>query len=140
MKMSVIVRSATRLLSPFLVVYSLYLMVFGHLTPGGGFQAGVIFAASVILLILSRGYKEIRDAFSSHVIRLLESSSILIILLLAITGLGFGGFFFNFIRGGEFGSLFSGGIVPIFNILVGLEVGAAFVFLFYIFLKEVEND
>ncbi len=140
MKMSVIVRSATKLLSPFLVVYSLYLMIFGHLTPGGGFQAGVILAASVILLILSRGYKEIREAFSAHVVRLLESSSILIIVLLAMTGLAFGGFFFNFIGAGEFGSLFSGGIAPIFNILVGLEVGAAFIFLFYIFLKEVEND
>lgn len=140
MKMSTIVRSATRLVSPFLVVYSLYLMIFGHLSPGGGFQAGVIFAASVILLILSRGYKEIRDAFNGQIVRLLESLSILVLLVLAISGLAFGGFFFNFMGGAEFGTLFSGGIVPIFNILVGLEVGAAFIFLFYILLREVEND
>jgi len=52
----------------------------------------------------------------------------------------FGGFFYNFLKGGRFGSLVSGGIVPLFNIAVGLKVGAAFTFLFYILLRWVESD
>lgn len=140
MKMSIIVRTATKLISPFLVVYSFYLMTFGHLTPGGGFQAGVILSASIILLITAQGYKEIRESFKPQAVRLLEGISAISIVTLAILGLSFGEFFLNFARGGEFGNLFSGGIIPFFNILVGLEVGAAFTFLFHILLRWIESD
>lgn len=140
MKMSIVVRTATKLISPFLVVYSFYLMTFGHLNPGGGFQAGVVLAASIILLITAEGYEEIEESFKPQAVRLLEGISAIFIVALAVLGLGFGGFFFNFIPGGEFGNLFSGGIIPFFNILVGLEVGGAFTFLFYILLRWVESD
>ncbi len=64
MKMSTVVRTTTKLISPFLVTYAVYLMVYGHLSPGGGFQAGVVLAVSVILLITSHGYKKVRKRFN----------------------------------------------------------------------------
>ena len=75
MKMSLIVRTTTKLVSPFLVTYSTYLMIYGHLSPGGGFQAGVILAVSIILLITSHGYKKVRKAFKFWEVQLIEGVS-----------------------------------------------------------------
>ncbi|AHF80750.1 Na(+)/H(+) antiporter subunit B [Thermococcus paralvinellae] len=140
MKMSTVVRTTTKLVSPFLVTYAAYLMVYGHLSPGGGFQAGVILAVSVILLITSHGYKKVRKKFKFKEVGIIESSSAIFLVSLGLVGVLFGGFFYNFLNGGKFGSLVSGGIVPLFNIAVGLKVGAAFTFLFYILLRWVESD
>lgn len=140
MKMSLIVRTTTKLISPFLVAYSAYLMIYGHLSPGGGFQAGVILAVSVILLITSHGYKRVRKTFKFWEVQLIEGTSGGFLVLLATVGVLLGGFFYNFLRGGNFGSLLSGGIIPLFNIGVALKVGAAFTFMFYILLRWVERD
>jgi len=139
-KMSLIVRTTTKLVSPFLVTYSTYLMIYGHLSPGGGFQAGVILAVSIILLITSHGYKKVRKTFKFWEVQLIEGVSGVFLVSLGIISLLFGDFFFNFLRGGPLGSLLSGGIVPLFNIGVALKVGAAFTFMFYILLRWVERD
>lgn len=140
MRMSVIVRSSSRLVSPFLVAYGAYLIINGHINPGGGFQGGVILAVSVILLITSHGYKEVQKIFSVKKVKMLESLSALSIILISIIGLLFGAYFLNFLRGGEPGTLFSGGTVVLFNILIGLKIGAAFTLLFYVLLRWTEGD
>lgn len=138
--MTLIVRTTTKLVSPFMVTYAAYLMLYGHLSPGGGFQAGVILAVSVILLITSHGYRRVKGRFRLKEVSLIESTSAITVIMLAIAGITFGGFFYNFLRGGEFGSLISGGIIPIFNIAIGLKVGAGFALLFYTLLRWVESD
>lgn len=140
MKMTVLVRTTTKLLSPFLVAYSAYLMSYGHLNPGGGFQAGVILSVSVILLITAYGYHRVRETFRLSEVQFIEAFSGIFLVLLGSIGILFGGFFYNFLKGGEFGSPLSGGTVPLFNIGVGLKVGATFTFLFYILLRWVESD
>ncbi|NJE08533.1 cation:proton antiporter [Thermococcus sp. M39] len=140
MKMSIVVRTTTKLISPFLVTYAAYLMIYGHLSPGGGFQAGVILAVSVILLITSHGYKKVKKKFKFKEVGIIESFSAIFLVSLGLVGILFGGFFYNFLNERKFGSLISGGIVPLFNIAVGLKVGAAFTFLFYILLRWVESD
>ncbi len=140
MKMTKIVRTTTKLLSPFLVTYSAYLMVYGHLSPGGGFQAGVILSVSVILLITAYGYERVKETFRFKEVQLIESLSGFSLLILGLLGVIFGAFYYNFIPKGEFGTLYSGGIIPIFNVIVGLKVGATFTLLFYIMLRWVESD
>ena len=140
MKMSTIVRTTTKLVSPFLVTYAAYLMVYGHLSPGGGFQAGVILAVSVILLITSHGYKKVRKRFKFKEVGIIESVSAVFLVSLGLIGIVFGGFFYNFINGGRFGSVISGGIIPPFNIAIALKVGAAYTLVFYILLRWVESD
>jgi multicomponent Na+:H+ antiporter subunit B len=49
---------------PFIQIYSLYVYVHGHSSPGGGFQGGCILAASFILLALSFSLKEAEHRFS----------------------------------------------------------------------------
>ena len=55
---SVIVTTVCRILVPLLQLYALYVVIHGHSSPGGGFQGGVIMAASFILLIISLGREE----------------------------------------------------------------------------------
>ncbi len=140
MRMSSIVRNSSRLVSPFLVAYGAYLIIHGHISPGGGFQGGVILSVSVILLITSHGYKAVRKAFSVRLVKIVESMSALLIIMISLIGLIFGTYFFNFLRGGEPGTLFSGGTVVLLNILIGLEIGAAFTLLFYVLLRWTESD
>ncbi len=135
MKMSTVVRSTTKMVSPFLVTYAAYLMIYGHLSPpGGGFQGGVILAVAVILLITSHGYRKVRKRFRFNWASLVESSA-------GDTPRSpggwrespSGGFYSNFLHT-------EGGVILPFNVLVGLEVGAAFTFVFYILLRWVESD
>ena len=52
---SVVLDAASRLLTPFLLLFAVYVIVHGHDSPGGGFQGGTILAAAVILIRLIRG-------------------------------------------------------------------------------------
>ncbi len=133
--MSLVVRTTTKLMSPFLVAYAAYLMIYGQMSPGGGFQAGVILAVSVILLVVSHGYRSVKKRFRLKEVGAIEGISALGLVLIGITGIIFGGFFYNFLRG-----YWSGGTIPFFNIGVGLKVGAAFVMVFYVMLRWVESD
>lgn len=131
--MSTVVRTTTKMVSPFLVTYAAYLMLYGHISPGGGFQGGVILAVAVILLITSHGYVKVRRKFHFNWASLIESSAGVLLVLLGIAGLGLGAFYSNFLPT-------EGGIILPFNVIVGLEVGAAFTFVFYILLRWVESD
>ncbi len=133
--MSLVVRTTTKLMSPFLVAYAAYLMIYGQMSPGGGFQAGVILAVSVVLLIVSQGYRSVKKRFKMREVGAIEGVSALGLVLLGLAGMLFGGFFYNFLKG-----WWSGGTVVLFNIGVGLKVGAAFVMVFYVMLRWVESD
>ncbi len=139
MKMSSIVRNSAKLVSPFLVTYGAYLIIHGHVSPGGGFQGGVILAVSVILLITSHGYTTVRKKFRLEMVRLIESTSIVLLIALACAGVIGGSFFYNFLKGGTPGTLFSGGTVALVNSIIGLEVGVAFTLLFYMLLRRAER-
>lgn len=138
--MSNIVKTTTKLVSPFLVTYSIYIMIYGHLSPGGGFQAGVILAVSVILLLTAHGYKDLEKNIKIWQFKMVEVAMALGILLLVTVGILFGGMFYNFIHRGTFGLPFSGGFIPIFNMLVGLKVGAGFMVIYYILTRWSEGD
>ena len=74
----VIVKTLARLLAPFIVVYALYVVMHGHHSPGGGFQGGVILAASFVLLGISHGLKETRKRMSEKLAGVLCSIGVLI--------------------------------------------------------------
>lgn len=52
---SPVLDTAARLLTPWILLFSVYVIVHGHDSPGGGFQAGTLLAAAAILLRLVRG-------------------------------------------------------------------------------------
>ena len=74
----VIVKAVARLLVPFIVVYALYVVMHGHYSPGGGFQGGVILAASFVLLGVSHGLEKTRRRMSEKAARVISSIGVLI--------------------------------------------------------------
>ncbi|HHJ10690.1 MAG TPA: hypothetical protein ENK25_07330 [Bacteroidetes bacterium] len=134
--MSIIVKKVAQLLSGLIFMYGIYIITHGHLTPGGGFAGGAILAGSLILLVLAFGSDVMqlqkREAGSS----IMESAAILGFLLLAAAALltGAGIFFTNYMPRGQLFHLVSAGVIPLYNIMVGIEVAAA---LFTIFLALV---
>lgn len=57
-EVSVIVRTVSRMMIPFIQLFGLYVIVHGESSPGGGFQGGVILGASIILLAIVFGLGE----------------------------------------------------------------------------------
>lgn len=55
---NIIIITIARILIPFIQLYGLYVIMHGHYSPGGGFQGGVILAASIVLFILTNGLSE----------------------------------------------------------------------------------
>jgi multicomponent Na+:H+ antiporter subunit B len=75
---SIIITTLTRLLTPFIQLFGLYVIMHGHSSPGGGFQGGVILGASFILLAISFGADEVRQRFSERMLAVFTSAGVLI--------------------------------------------------------------
>lgn len=137
--MSPVVRTITAFLFAPILIFGLYIIVHGHLTPGGGFQGGAIIATLMALWFVAMGNTKWKKKLLSG----MESSGLLIFIIFAFLGLlATGGFFFNNFFAGDgfflFGEsiwdgvgahpnsapLMSGGTVPVMNMAVGLEVVA----------------
>lgn len=130
--MSKIVQSMACILYPSIIVFGAYLIIHGHLTPGGGFQGGAVAASAIALMIVAFGSHKYKKARLS----VMESSGLLLFISLAALGI-FTVFFFNFMAntGGMFGeivefgpntgNLNTAGTIPLMNIAVGLEVVGA---------------
>ncbi len=138
--MTVIVKKTTQLIAGLVFLYGIYVIIHGHLTPGGGFAGGVIIAGSFILLILAFGSDFLRLTKEETGSTLYENLSILIVVFLAVSGLFTAGriFFLNWIPKGIPGELVSAGILPLYNIFVGIEVAASVltIFLALVIFKE----
>ena len=129
--MSVIVKTITRLIVGLVFLYGIYIVLHGHLTPGGGFAGGVIISGAFVLLVLAEGSSEAREELRKNAASAGESLGILIFLALATLGFLFGKFFLNFLTKGKPMELFSAGTIPLCNIAIGIEVAAA---LFAVFI------
>jgi multicomponent Na+:H+ antiporter subunit B len=134
--MSMIVKTVARWLKGLILVFGLYIVLYGHITPGGGFGGGVIIACGFVLVTLATGARTGESLFSKGAASSLDSVGLLIFLLLAWLGTWWaGGYFFeNFIETptqAHF-SLLSGGIMPLANIGLGLKVASALFLVFTI--------
>ncbi len=116
-----ILQTGADLLFPLLLTVGFYIILHGHLTPGGGFQGGVILAAAFFIPVLARPGTDISHTTLSMVEGLAGSSFILIGLWALFQG---GEFLQPFLSKGVFGELFSAGTLPLLYLAVGLKVGA----------------
>lgn len=78
MRKNVIIKTISRLSVPFIQVFALYVIVHGALGAGGGFQGGVVFAASFILMIIAFGLTCVRERFGYRWIVMLSALGITI--------------------------------------------------------------
>jgi multicomponent Na+:H+ antiporter subunit B len=138
--MSLIVKKTTQLISGMVFLYGIYVIVHGHLTPGGGFAGGVIIAGSFILLILANGSDFLHLTKEETGTTLTENTAVLIAVLIALAGMVLGTrvFFLNWLPQGKVGELISAGVIPLYNIFVGIEVAASIltIFLALVIFKE----
>jgi multicomponent Na+:H+ antiporter subunit B len=116
-----ILRAGADLFFPLLLVVGLYIILHGHLTPGGGFQGGVILAAAFFIPILARPGTSMDHRLVS-IIEGLAGAGFILIGLLAM--LGGGDFLTPLLDKGELGALLSAGSLPLLYIAVGLKVGS----------------
>lgn len=134
--MTVIVKTISRLLFPFMFLFGIYIIVHGHLTPGGGFQGGVILAASVIMLLLAYGIERAQAKINVLQAELAESLGGLILVGLGLLGVVLSiTFLKNVLPLGELGNVFSAGNLPVLNIGVSMKVAAGLLMIFYAMLR-----
>jgi multicomponent Na+:H+ antiporter subunit B len=92
----VILRVATKIIVPTILLYALYVQFHGDFGPGGGFQAGVIFAAGIILYGLVFGLRRTQKVLPSWVARLAASTGVLIYAGTGVVALLKGGRFLDY--------------------------------------------
>ena len=126
---SAIVTCVVRTLVPFVQLFGLYVIVHGHTSPGGGFQGGVILAASAILLSLAFGARDLQRRFSVMALTSFTSAGVLLYAGIGVVCLLLGANFFDYsiLPGAEPRSLGMLGI----EIGVGITVTAALILMFY---------
>lgn len=121
--MTVIVKTVTRITVWMIILYGLYIILHGHLTPGGGFGGGVIVALALLNVLLAYGREFTQKWLHIHVLEKVESLSALLFVIIGIIGIFISGAFLaNFISKGELFRLVSAGTIPLFNIIIGLKV------------------
>lgn len=128
------VKTVARWLKGPILLFGIYMVLYGHITPGGGFGGGVVIALAFILVTLVSGEQAGLHLFSKSASSRLDSVGLLIFLVLGWLGTWWaGGYFFkNFIStpdSAQF-SLLSGGFMPMANIALGLKVASALFLVF----------
>jgi len=109
----------------------------GHLTPGGGFQGGVVVATGLHLLYVAGRYRALERVRPLPAFELGEAAGASAFAGLGIAGLAaMGGFLANLWPRGSFGHLLSAGTVPLLNVAVGIEVASGVVVLLAKFLEQ----
>lgn len=134
-EMSKIVRTITAIAFPFAMIYGLYVIVHGHLTPGGGFQGGAVVASACTMILVAFGSKWTLDKIKEKRLSVFESVGAIAFIGLAFFGLIFGAVFFNnFLVGNDYlfgiipvvgsglADINTAGVIPLMNFAVGLKV------------------
>ncbi len=132
------VRVTMQAMVAIMVVFGIYVATHGHLTPGGGFQGGVILATAPLVVYLS-GRIEIFEHIVSHpLLKLIESLGGAGYALIGSAALFVGAdFLTNIVPLGTTGTLHSSGTINLISLSVGFEVTGGFVLLMQSYLQEV---
>jgi len=126
--MTIIVQTISKLVMTFIIIFGIYIVAYGHLTPGGGFAGGTIIACAFVLMTIAFGGEAALKKMSQQAAGVLDSAGALAFLLIAWLGVFGPGrtFFWNLFgdhKGQPF-NLFSAGSIPLNNVAIGLKVGA----------------
>jgi multicomponent Na+:H+ antiporter subunit B len=93
---SVVVRTFVRVVTPLMQLFALYVLFFGHDSPGGGFQAGVMLAGSYILVALAFGREALDRRVDERRCLALAAAGVLLYLGTGVAGMLSGGTFFDY--------------------------------------------
>ncbi len=140
MRRKMVLRVVSKLLIPFILLFALYVQWHGDFGPGGGFQAGVIFAAAFMLYGLIYGLGTLREALPSWVTRLVLSLGVLLYSGVGVVCLLLGGNFLDYdvlahdqLHGQHYG-------IVLVEFGVGLTVFAGIITIFCAFAGRAAAD
>ena len=110
-------------LSPVVLLFGFYVMLYGHLSPGGGFQGGVIVASGIIFLSLGSGLDPSAKLSGYKVLGKIEAAAFLLLIVVSLSGILLGKGFF----GDPFESVtvLPAGFIILLNAIIGLKVGTS---------------
>ena len=121
-------------LGPIVFLFGIYIILNGHLSPGGGFSGGAMIGAGLILFCNALGLEQTRRFFNEHIYKVVKVGS------LVLYGITMSYYFFtggnglqNIIPLGTPGHLISSGMILPINIFVGLEVACTMYSFFSLF-------
>ncbi len=138
-----IVLLVSRIVSPFIMLFGLYVIFHGHYSPGGGFQGGAMLAAGILLVRLAAGMEIAQLQFKREIAMPLGALGVLIFLGTGLLVMFMGGRFLDYsylpFPGMERAELHSLGIL-IIEVGVGLAVMAILVSIFDNLLEGSGND
>jgi len=138
--MSIIVKTTCRIILWVVFLYGFYIILFGHLSPGGGFGGGVVLALGFLSIVLAYGRSYALDWLSIPRLEKAEAGAVLLFLVIALLGVVAGGAFLqNFMSKGSLFHLYSSGVIPFLNIVIGLKVGLS-LFLVAWALTEYDSE
>ncbi|WP_317135780.1 MnhB domain-containing protein [Methanochimaera problematica] len=151
--MSKIVRATANIMLPFILVFGFYIVIHGHLTPGGGFQGGAVIATGIVLMFAANRYSDIKSRFTSSALKNTETLGLLLFIIMALAAIIAGStFFYNWLANGGFifgdsvtygsnpGFLNTAGTIPIMNIAVGIEVLGAMGLIILYMLSGISRE
>ena len=119
------------------LVLALQVIAHGFLTPGGGFQGGVVLSAAFVFIFLAVDYRAFHVLTRSEITEPLEVLGAAAFVGLGLLALALGlAFLENFLPPGTFGTLTSAGSLSLVNWASGLAVGGAFLVLYGEYLQE----
>lgn len=136
MKHNLILKVVSKFLIPLIFLFALYVQFHGDFGPGGGFQAGVIFSAAIILYALVFGVDSAKKVISPYILRVLASLGVLIYAGTGIATLLLGG---NYL---EYGVLASSQVagqhlgILVIELGVGITVMAVMLIMFFAFAER----
>jgi len=141
---NIIIKSGADKFLPFALVFGIYVILFGTVSPGGGFQGGVIVASGALLIYLAYGFEIAKKAINSEVLRVNEAIGASLYVLLGACGLFFGANFCRnvFYNVGAVGDLISAGTITFMGYAVGYKVltGVSFLLLLMLGLLAPDAD
>lgn len=150
--MSKIVKTTSAIVYPLALIFGFYIIVHGHVTPGGGFQGGAIIATAIAMLIVAFGTKKASHWYNESSFSIIESIGAMSFVGIGFLGLGTA-FLYNFLSTGSGllgkipqginpGYINSGGTLLPINIAIALKVfaGIGAVVLVFSFIEGGGQD
>ena len=136
MKENIILRIIAKMLIPLIILFAFYVQFHGDYSPGGGFQAGVIFSAGFILYTLIFGTDTAEKIISERALRLIASLGVLLYAGTGVDALVMGGEFLNYsVLASDPKSGQHIGIILV-ELGVGMTVSSVMLLIFYTFANR----
>jgi len=140
MRRKAVLRVTSKLLIPMIMLFALYVQFHGDFGPGGGFQAGVIFASAFILYALLFGIASARRVAPTGFVRATLSCGVLLYAGVGVVDLFLGGNYLDYsvlandpVQGQHLG-------IMLIEFGVGVTVASAMITIFFIFAGQDSED